>query len=1511
MTDVSSNYLAGERTMIETGKGESGMRPRVMTTKSVITGPKADGDTRSVRSVHNSLKNATPAPSVKIDDDEKGSTVDSYASLRIAGSPRVKIRAADNDARNAVDEARFGSEEEGLEEYSDESAYEEGNEEEGDYESDGSFEDLDGTFAGYAKIKLDGSEFDHGKYLERQFSPYARISAPNTATDVEHRKYIDREFSPYATVSAPVHDIDKDDGSYAKISVAGSEIERDAGYARVSVAGSEVDFNYGESNARVSVVGSEGKEMDRESVSGFARISKAGSEAEQNYLENYARLSVAGSDHGRDLARESVARISVAGSEHARETSRALTGYARVSVAGSEYEHGRDAEGGVPSYARISVAGSEAGYRRDPEQEFPGYARIAAPRSEMEFSENRENGYSAYGKVSVVDTFVDLPSPNGSGFKIRKYENELFSESEESEKNLADTSLVQNEEDDGDDDVYETFLELSPEMRAKLEYQVRVVLVCPLFESSRKLSEFSTVYKKKFGRDVEQSGFGTAGRLCRAMPHIVQRSRLEKDGELWLVDSAKNRRAVAGIRSGLRRIVYDVLKESSEKMSFEQLEEKCSEALGKPLVEILTEHGYDVPTVECLVKDMPDLVICEKEANKKGAILSADAEDPALSDGLLLKRSVSTRSISYTPEKKVTTELQHIKETPAETTALPALVGEPQLDGKPRKLKKTPTRLTMRGLRKEIRRHDFRPGPASALDYEILQARIRLRIFLAFHNKGQGVEVSRLLELYESTFKRGLDLQLFAFSSVLELTKSWNDIFLFHDSDPDWVFLAPMEANKRILNTLRTGMRSGVHSVLTSAAPNGLQLPDFLYRLQETLQGKLWEVLQSSGYGCSEPGKLERFLDARHFQLADFEELRLLLDDMMDFVRLGSDDDGCLLVKLNDSGETAPPILDLVDCKMEEADVGSFDELFVKLMLHALNDEEDDGAEDGSEGGSKQSEGEAVAGVPVPLGLVARRIHEIEELGLPLRDTHSPTPASLRFKHEIRLILGSSEYLEKGVAWSELNKVYQDRTGRELGSKAKMKKLLREMPDVVCKECLTERYARLSKTPKNQRILAATRNGYRQVLWWASIFNSGCLWPNLLEGWFLDLDGRSFVACLQECGYEASKSRPLSPVSCFLRDMSDLLEKRSHSDVYTWAGGVEDPLHQDASLLGVPEILIQFDPSRAGNMEEKGPATSDENGDKAARSEDDSCEEDNQSDSGDSEEGSLNGTLEKEVVEAQELENMQVPLESPVPPDTEANNPKVEEVVDGINASQPEVEEPVLTDGIPEEIAKESAMVEDKAQVQHLPDESVESATVEVVPPLDSGERITESAEVSQSAAAESLNENRFHSGEEYNWGGERGADNEDKKVFVSGSRDAREEGDERAYVRGDILNDVRREDERVYSHGNSSEGLKVRIDENDKDVEDPVAHVTREDERVYVGGNSKGLKVRRDEKDEDLEDSVANAYAQLRVAGKGPAVNLDEWVFTDSDEDYDAEEDDEDDDGDYEEDEDVDSQED
>ncbi|BBN11622.1 hypothetical protein MPTK1_5g13470 [Marchantia polymorpha subsp. ruderalis] len=1482
MTDVSSNYLAGEHKMIETGKGGTGLNPRSkeMTKKSVVSAADTDRDDRSVRSAPKSERSVSIAPTAKVDDDEKGSIVDSYASLRIASGPRVKIADPDDDdEEEEVDEdGAFGSGDEGLEEYSDDSGFEQGDEDEDedelDYESDGGFEDVDGGFSGYAKIAVDGVEFDHGKTIERKFSPYARISAPDT-TEAEHRKYIDRDFSPYARISVAGNDNDKDDGSYARVSVAGSEIDRDAGYARVSVHGSEADFNYGDTNARVSVHGSEGKEMDRESFSGFARISVAGSEPDQNYADRLARVSIAGSDHGRDTDRElpAYAKVSVAGSDHGRETER----YARVSVAGSEYEQGRDAEKAFSSYARISVAGSEAGYRKESERKSTKYSLKSAARSERDHAEERENEFTTYARVSVGEAYMDMPSPSGSGLKIKKYENELYSDNE---KELSVSGLVVQDEDDHDEDEdYDAFLELSAETRAKLQYQVRVVLVSPLFEGKdRKLSAFSGVYKKKFGRDLEETGFSSAARLCRAMPHVVQRSRLEKEGELILVDSAKNRRAVAGIRSGLRRIVHDVLKESSEKMSFEQLEERCSELLGAPLVDILTEHGYDTPTVECLVKDMPDIVACEKDGPKRGASLCAGAEDPALSDGLLIKSSPSMRNIIYTPDKKQSTDLENLPQATSELTNAPIVI-EPQLELTPDKLKlskkqKVGSNLTMRGLKNEIRRYDVTPGPAHSLEDEILQARLRIRILLAFHNSGHGVEVSHLCELYEATFKASIDLQLLGFSSVLELARSWHDIFLFQEPRPDWVFLVPLEANKRILNTVRTGLRSAVYHVLSKVYPDGLEPSDFVHRLQESQDGKLWEVLQNNGYSCSEPGKLERFLISK-FQLADFEEIRLLLDDMMDFVRLGSNEDGSLVIKLISEKY---PLLDLVDCKMEETDLGSFDELFVNLMMLAV-DEEDGGADDGSDNGSKQGDAESliVDQVPITVGLVRARVECFENGGL--RDAHTPTPDNLRFKHEIRLILASPEYIEKGVAWSELNKIYKDRAGQELGSRTKVKKLLRDMPDIVCKESLTERYARLSKTPKNMRILSATRAGLRQVLFWALLKNPGGVWANLLEGWFADFAGMSLAATLLSHGYEASKCKPLFPVSSLLRDMSDLLEKRfPHCEVYAWAGEVQDPVHQDATLLGIPELMIQYDPLRGDtqSVPDRVAALYKEFVEKAALKEDKSSEEDHQSDS-ESDEGSTNDIAEKPVTDAEKHGAFNEPA-VPHLVDLEikrSSSETMEEVpAQDTIVIQPEMEETVLKIDIPEEIAEKAAVVEEQAQCETRAETVVTDVTagesfVEVEGDMISlnfrDERIEESEKLTDADTA--VCEDRVKTeDEEYNGdiegnGESESEDNEeDKRVYISENRDEWEADHERVYVLGGSSEELRRgDDERVYVPGSSSEGLRVRKEEDDK----------------------------------ENDDSVAEAYAQLRVHGKGPAVNLDEWQFTDSDEDYGMDEDD------------------
>jgi hypothetical protein len=152
------------------------------------------------------------------------------------------------------------------------------------------------------------------------------------------------------------------------------------------------------------------------------------------------------------------------------------------------------------------------------------------------------------------------------------------------------------------------YLAREPDFRARLQYEVRVIAISPLFEvKGRHVSTFVSLYENTFGKKIEDSGFSNAARLCRAMPHVVERVILSEQRRIHLVDSSKNHRVVAGIRSGLRRIVYDVLVQHPGGLGFSEMEEECSRLLMEPLCKILTDHGYHSPNVECMLTDMPDI----------------------------------------------------------------------------------------------------------------------------------------------------------------------------------------------------------------------------------------------------------------------------------------------------------------------------------------------------------------------------------------------------------------------------------------------------------------------------------------------------------------------------------------------------------------------------------------------------------------------------------------------------------------------------------------------------------------------------------------------------------------------------------------------------------------------------------------------------------------------------------------------------------------------------------------
>lgn len=208
------------------------------------------------------------------------------------------------------------------------------------------------------------------------------------------------------------------------------------------------------------------------------------------------------------------------------------------------------------------------------------------------------------------------------------------------------------------------YLEREPESRARLQYEVRVIVISPLFElGDRKASSFTTLYEKKFKKPVESSGFSNAARLCRAMPHVIERTLLNERGMLQLVDSSKNHRIVAGIRSGLRRVVYDVLKLHPDGLTFDEVEEECSKLLGLPLDDVLLENGYDTPNVQGMLRDMIDIAFINETGMDDRVFLSKRAEDPALTDGVCIGRSERVMS-SCKPDFDKLGELSEVQRYP-------------------------------------------------------------------------------------------------------------------------------------------------------------------------------------------------------------------------------------------------------------------------------------------------------------------------------------------------------------------------------------------------------------------------------------------------------------------------------------------------------------------------------------------------------------------------------------------------------------------------------------------------------------------------------------------------------------------------------------------------------------------------------------------------------------------------------------------------------------------------------
>lgn len=539
---------------------------------------------------------------------------------------------------------------------------------------------------------------------------------------------------------------------------------------------------------------------------------------------------------------------------------------------------------------------------------------------------------------------------------------------------------------------------------------------------------------------------------------------------------------------------------------------------------------------------------------------------------------------------------------------------------------------------------------------------LRLRLLLALHNEGQGVELASIPSIYDNMFSTPLDLTGLGFESIQELAKGWPDIILQKVSQPGWAFPVETPENRRILNTVTTGLRSAVFATLLTRYPEGLRPLELMQCLEETLSGKLWEILEENGYEIDSLERTQEVLSqtGSDFQLADHPELRLLLGDMEDFVRLGCQEDGALVVKLLD-GEF--PLLDLLDCDVADTSTtegaptsatavqstlyreepsklnfeSTSDQPSLVMKIDANNHEISAFIETAEVSGLTETEsatietdesctvsktetfvlqageGSSLSATTIvdiqtvevfnlrelPKSTVVNQYSDDntlrvqskassenkEEAVSPLLlyqtiATKEQLP-SQELKHETRMIMGSSEYIGKGLSVQEFCEVYRRRTGHHLhlGHYKTVNSLLGSMSDVVVSG--PNDNVSLLMSSQNLRILAVAKAGLRQVLFWALLKNPGGVWAELLEGWYLDFAGWQLSTTLAIHGYERTRRAPRLPVVQFLEDMADVL--RVHPidpSVYIWAGGYDDPTTYDALLLGLPLDAIQYDPLR-------------------------------------------------------------------------------------------------------------------------------------------------------------------------------------------------------------------------------------------------------------------------------------------------------------------------------------------
>lgn len=735
------------------------------------------------------------------------------------------------------------------------------------------------------------------------------------------------------------------------------------------------------------------------------------------------------------------------------------------------------------------------------------------------------------------------------------------------------------------------YLERAPEFRARLQYEVRVILISPAFHvAGRTVTAFSRLYEKKFGRTVDTVGFSTAARLCRSMPHVVQRTLLIDEGRLRLVDTPKNHRIVAGIRSGLRRIIYDILR-THPGIDLDMIESLCDRVIGQPLNEVLSDHGYQSASVECLLRDMPDIVFLDERAAQTRVYLCNGAQDPALTDGILILRP----PISLDAHLFGDSNQQFKRRSPSchnsEDQALPDEdddVTDPHMPKSPPGPRTGPNGMApeelsdLRVLCAAESSSPYRDAALYSIEDMSPHVRLRFRLLLALHDDGHGIKVEDLPTVYEKMFGVALDLPSLGFDSLQELIDTWQDVLLVKSSAPGWVFPINTLENNRILNTITSGLRSAVFAILLARYPEGLQPLELVECLEETLSGKLWEILSSNGYIFKDMSKTGAALSkgGAEFQLAECSELRLLLKDMEDFVRLGSQEDGVLIVKLRD-GEF--PLLDLLDCEVSEETTTVDDVIPVPAIKSpppgASKPVHGDTVIEGLLSDEEKFSSPSTSPLPVSEFTVATT---------PCPPNGSSSP-SLRLKQETRMIFGSPDYMENGLTVDEFCSVYRERTGRslQLGEFKSMEVLMHAMPDIVSFEVGSDgndQMITLVQSRRNMRILSVAKVGLRQVLFWALLKNPGGVWAELLEGWYVDFAGWPLSSALASHGYDKPRRAPLQPVCEFLQDMADLLEvDEEDPKLYVWGGSYEDPILADASLLGMSVESIQYDPMNEEN----------------------------------------------------------------------------------------------------------------------------------------------------------------------------------------------------------------------------------------------------------------------------------------------------------------------------------------